>query len=500
MTDAHVVQALLSDAPMVAVEAPAGTGKTHISAELARVLAAGLTGGKEVLLLAHTHAAIDEFKVRIGTRPGIRFETLDAFCLNLLRAHPRASGLPLPLRPDHADASHWFSALTSSAADLLERAPDVARQIALHHPVVFFDEHQDARKTQHQVALCLRDSGARVRVLGDPMQAIYAFGGEPAVDWRVVCSEADLVVQLETPHRWDSNRELGDWLIEVRTALQAGLSVPLSTAPHSVKLYSMDGVGDVNPNSKHVGPGLGRTLSPVLRSLRGQIAVLVRYKASVFGIRSATWPPIHIDEGHDLPEAHDATQAAMDARNDPPAMITVALELGKATCTGVTKKVMDDARACFQQGKLDLGRRRSAPPLVGLLEPLMADPTLKGFATFARGLLHSPPPGIQPALDETLAAIASLTEATTDDPHGFIAARIRLKRPGPHVSGPSVLTIHKAKGRAFDHVLVVHCSAGSFPMDEVGAKLLYVAMSRARGTVHLLSSDTHRSPLLGTAG
>ena len=130
----------------------------------------------------------------------------------------------------------------------------------------------------------------------------------------------------------------------------------------------------------------------------------------------------------------------------------------------------------------------------------MADPTLKGFATFARGLLHSPPPGIQPALDETLAAIASLTEATTDDPHGFIAARIRLKRPGPHVSGPSVLTIHKAKGRAFDHVLVVHCSAGSFPMDEVGAKLLYVAMSRARGTVHLLSSDTHRSPLLGTAG
>jgi superfamily II DNA or RNA helicase len=49
---------LRSDNGVVVVEAPAGCGKTHQAADAAVDLAATINAGQEVLLLAHTNAAV----------------------------------------------------------------------------------------------------------------------------------------------------------------------------------------------------------------------------------------------------------------------------------------------------------------------------------------------------------------------------------------------------------------------------------------------------------
>ncbi len=499
MTNEEVAAAIASDRRLIVVEAGAGTGKTHVAAAAAAQEARCLSGGREVLLLAHTHAAIDEFKARLGTIPGVRYETLDSFALSLLRAHPCASGLPLPLRPDYARAGEWFASLTRAAHELLFRAPALAHQVALHHPMIIFDEHQDARTSQHAIALRLRDAGARIRILGDPLQAIYEFGEEPAIGWSEVCHEADAVLQLVTPHRWSANVELGTWLVEAREALARGERLPMKTAPASVRTLRMNSVGDASFRTTYVAPGLGAALRGVLPTLKGSVAVLVPYNKNVFGVRSATSRRFAVHEGHDLKVAHAAVQDASVAGGDGETMVGVALSLASKTCTGVTKKVRQDAADCCKGGVVNLGRRRSAPPLVDLLLKVLEDPTLGGLALFARELRARPPVGIVPDLTETLDAVARLASPVPNEPHEAIVDYIRRRRAAAGPLGVAVMTVHKAKGRAFDHVVLVHCSSGPFALDERGSRLLYVALTRARQTIQLLVSDSHPSPLLSEA-
>ena len=104
-TDDHLVRVraeLRSNLRFVVVEAPAGTGKTHEAALLALDERDRLPGGSEVLLLAHTNAAIDEFRARVSNGRGIRVSTFDGFLLDVLAVHTTAAGLPDPLRQPHA--------------------------------------------------------------------------------------------------------------------------------------------------------------------------------------------------------------------------------------------------------------------------------------------------------------------------------------------------------------------------------------------------------------
>ena len=63
MSDASVAAALRSSERLVVVEAPAGCGKTFQGAQYARDIAESIGGGR-VLILAHTHAAVDVFASR----------------------------------------------------------------------------------------------------------------------------------------------------------------------------------------------------------------------------------------------------------------------------------------------------------------------------------------------------------------------------------------------------------------------------------------------------
>ena len=174
VSDASVRAALRSAAALVAIEAPAGCGKTTQGADYARELVAAGNSGR-LLILTHTHAACSVFADRTkaaGARVEIR--TIDGVIANIASIYHAGLGLPADIaawvrqRPDdgHAD-------LALRVASLLKRYPMIASAMAQRYPVVICDEHQDSSGDQHSVIMALSEQGAKLRVFADPMQKIF---------------------------------------------------------------------------------------------------------------------------------------------------------------------------------------------------------------------------------------------------------------------------------------------------------------------------------------
>src|SRR3546814_16401465 len=81
------------------------------------------------------------------------------------------------------------------------------------------DEYQDCSKDQHGLVVALNQSIPTI-VVGDPLQSIYTFEGEP-VDWDDDVAGAWPQVEISTvPRRWQiSNPSLGADLAVVRESL-----------------------------------------------------------------------------------------------------------------------------------------------------------------------------------------------------------------------------------------------------------------------------------------
>lgn len=209
----EVDEKLHSNAPVVMIEAAGGCGKTTKAAKFARESAERLTAGK-VLLLSHTHAACGEFQRKCAKlNKKIDVETCDSFCLKVIGAYARPLGLPSPIEShlDRPGGGISFAALSEKAAELFRRAPTVARVVATHYPVIVLDEHQDASLHQHEVVRLLREIGeARLRIFGDPMQAIHPASDNGHVDWDALWAAADETGKLEEAHRWAEVPDLGE--------------------------------------------------------------------------------------------------------------------------------------------------------------------------------------------------------------------------------------------------------------------------------------------------
>jgi len=203
MTLAAARTALRSSHRNVLVEAPAGCGKTYEAADLAVELGTELADGANILVLAHTNAAVQEFLRRIrNTGARVRATTVDAFCLDLLEPYATRLGLPNPLHRNVGVGATRipFSELAPRATDLLSRCPAIAGMLAFRFPFVILDEHQDTSLPQHNVIKLFRHLGqCRVRLFGDPMQAIYEGHSAGMVSWDQLSAEADIVVALD-PH------------------------------------------------------------------------------------------------------------------------------------------------------------------------------------------------------------------------------------------------------------------------------------------------------------
>ncbi|HEY5339189.1 MAG TPA: UvrD-helicase domain-containing protein, partial [Rhizomicrobium sp.] len=231
MSDDTVRAALRSDAPLVAIEAPAGCGKTHQGADYALEMASG--SSERILILTHTHAACSVFATRTaGSGRQVEIRTLDGLVSQIATAYH--SGLGLPANPAiwARQNSYGYADVARRVATLLDRHPMIVASLAQRYPVVICDEHQDCSGDQHSLSMALLARGSRVRIFADPMQRIFRektlTGSRPAWQWGDLVTSAQIHEQLDTPHRWkDGCPLLGQWTLRARATLMAGGTIDL---------------------------------------------------------------------------------------------------------------------------------------------------------------------------------------------------------------------------------------------------------------------------------
>lgn len=226
------------------VTAPAGCGKTHLIAE-------ALTrygDGKPILVLTHTNAGVVALRGRLD-RAGVpaktyRLSTIDGWAMRLISTFPARSAHNADLL-QLAHPRTDYPKIRVAAAKLLE-AGHVNDILAASYARLIVDEYQDCSIWQHALVAYVAQI-LPTSVLGDPMQAIFGFGGDDLAKWEEdVCTYFPLTGELTTPWRWINvgTEPLGRWLLDVRGKLLRGESIDLQTAPASVNWVELDGTED----------------------------------------------------------------------------------------------------------------------------------------------------------------------------------------------------------------------------------------------------------------
>jgi hypothetical protein len=491
MTTEECREALRSQAPVVAVEAAAGCGKTFEAAALAVDLANHLADGQEVLLLAHTHAAINVFRERVAFRRRVRVMTLDAFAHELVEPYASALKLPVPLRLGRPDGLA-FEMLAPALCTLLRRAPAIRKAVAQHYPVVLLDEHQDARSPQHEAAIELAGAGARIRFFGDPMQAIFDFGGSAAAEWSTLVQGADHVKTLVTPRRWPEAPRLGEWLAQARESLRASGSLP--TLVPEVRCEPVDD-REPSPKSKMPPQNVARRVFQLLDSLEGSVGLLVRNRAHAIGLRRALGRRIPLFEGRSaLESAGLLLDRALAVAGNPQGLALLALGALGEVSAGVTDAFREQVARCLLPDAVDRRRQKKLLPLLEVLSPLYSAPSAVTWCAVVGALFDDPPPDVKLDDARALRLVGSLRAARDEELPGCLAElghSLSHRRP----RGRCIITIHMAKGDEFDHVIVPHFGSSNFPDSASGRRLLYVAATRARRSLHFLTPSESPSRL-----
>lgn len=504
MSDDDVRAALRSEASLVAVEAPAGCGKTYQGADYARD-AMAVTSGR-VLILTHTHAACSVFAERttgVGSRVEIR--TIDSIISAIATRYHAGLGLP----PDPASwarqRKNGHAELAVKVAMLLKRYEMISDSLARRYPTVICDEHQDSSGDQHALAMSLHKHGARVRLFADPMQKIFREkrlpGASSPYDWDSLVADADLAVELEYPHRWDRGcHQLGQWTLAARTALKTGGLVDLRTRPSSVHVvYARN---RAQRNLDYRLSSAERKPIDAVEARSSSLLILTRHNETARAFRSFFNRRIPLWEGHTRPglealvevlssESKSTTAAAIAS-----AIVSFMGEVGKGFSPSAfgnrfEQEVLEDCRKCAR-GKF--------AAIQSLARLILLEPDHRGASKMLRRLaeLCEEDAAFRDVkidcnkefweatrLGDFETAEAGLTEITH---------RRTYTRPKPPAR--AISTIHKSKGLECDSVILMPCNAATFPDTPEARCLLYVALSRAKSELLLVCSPDSPSPLL----
>lgn len=216
------------------VIAPAGFGKTYLIANAVK------HGTARQLVLTHTYAGVNALKrkMRLLGVPESRFhiDTIASWSLRSCLSYPLNSGWTI----EQPNGDDWTRLYTVTAR-LLEKL-FIRKIIKASYAGVYVDEYQDCSTSQHGLVTSLSEI-LPTRLVGDPLQGIFDFDGDP-VDWDAhVFPHFEHLGCLTTPWRWRNAgaTEIGDWLVEVRDAFEHGRQIDLSAhLPDTVRYQAVN--------------------------------------------------------------------------------------------------------------------------------------------------------------------------------------------------------------------------------------------------------------------
>ncbi len=502
MSDASVRAALRSDAPLVAVEAPAGCGKTTRGAEYAREIAGA--GGSRLLILTHTHAACSVFSDRTkGAGSRIEIRTIDGVIAHIASVYHIGLGLPADIaawvrqrREGHAD-------LALKVAALLKRYPMIAASMAERHPVVICDEHQDSSGDQHSVVMAFLEQGARLRVFADPMQKIFkdrtVAGTCPPCDWNSFAGQAQAFEKLDTPHRWSTGcSELGQWTLTARASLKTGGTIDLRNRPASVKVVFAE-----NQARKPLDYQLtssDRKPIDAFEKCQASLLILTHFNDTARSLRGFFNRRIPLWEGHTRSGLEKLVNSVRVCQGDravlADAVVTFMGDVGK----GFSPSAFGDRFKQEASEGCSAARRGKPAKIQELARLLLTEGDHRGIAKMLRRLSELR------ATDSDFAdiemdchrefwdAIHLGNFESAEEGLAEITHRRMYSRPKPPEKAISI--IHKAKGMECDSVILMPCDAKNFPDKPDARCLLYVALSRAKNRLMLVVPRSSPSPLL----
>lgn len=453
------------------VTAPAGCGKTELIADAAR----RHVSPKPLLVLTHTNAGVAALRGRL-TRAGVRsssyrLSTLDGWAMRLIATFPARSGHATGLLNLDNPAKD-YPAIRAAAVGLLT-AGHVDDIVAATYSRLIVDEYQDCLVEQHQLVVAASDSLATC-VLGDPLQAIFGFGGNKLADWDGVCSEFPLIGSLGTPWRWINadSEELGRWLLEARESLLKKEGIDLRKAPSSVSWVQLTGQKDDHQ-----------------KRLKAALASTPDGKGNVLIIGDSRKPQAQRDFAGQTPGA--TTVEAVDLRD----LVAFARDLdfksvdALARIAGFAHSVMTNV------GADDLMRRvRSLSTGTARKKPSGAESAALEFSRLpcpesALSVLVEigREAGVRPHRPAVLrACIKALQSCATESGNSFHDEVLRMREQyrmlGRPLSKRAVGSTLLLKGLEADVAVVLHA-------DEMNAPNLYVAMTRGSRRLVICSSQ-----------
>lgn len=459
---------VLASAPC-SLEMPAGTGKTHLIA--AAVLEASKRGDR-CLILTHTNAGVDALRKRLkkfGVPSSVyRVDTITGFAFSLARAYRTIGGVEVPDVPD------WMQS-ESYIAGAQRVAQSTAVKMVLKHSFdyAFIDEYQDCNTDHHSLILAITESVPKTVVLGDRLQGIFGFRGQRLVDWETdVFPNFPLLEVAHTPHRWrDTNPDLGSWLHSIRGSMYDGSTLDLgdieATGVHWVRPEDRS-IADVAFSFNDFDETVvlidkwPRTVARHASSLGGHYAVMEDVRGNFM-----------VEQLEALPDSDSYKLAPWLARLAKESIVGLSgLDAPLLSRLDRNESVTHYSRADIQDVVIRLDELRRSPSYAKLVETADHISSLGSLKIYR-----------WEAWRDTVTAIRN-SDVSGEPPLKELAIiRDRIRHTGRRSHARVASRTVLIKGLEYDHVIIADVNALQDP------KNLYVALTRARKSIHIISSN-----------
>jgi len=453
------------------VVAAAGCGKTELIAD-----AVASSPATRQLILTHTHAGVRALRDRLHRKAvdpkTYRIDTIAGFALRYTSSFPYLSGCSVK-EPSGDDYPVIYR-----AAERVFRHRHVRDVLVESYDGVYVDEYQDCTLLQHELIRLIADA-LPTRVVGDPLQGVFDFGPDHAVDWVAdVRPQFPLFDELTTPYRWlASNPQLGKWLSSVRQLLLSGGKIDLRAGPSVWTPLT----GDRGTYLRQQTNACHRCAA----GATGSVAAIRKWEGGAHTLAKNLQGHFRSMEEMECKKLMSFCSAVDDSSGIPRAQVVLEFV---SECVTSQPGWFSGLKRTVAEGRLPTQRQSSIPGPVGLAVQGVAD---NESVSCVHILLRSIKDRSDIKLfrrelyDETLRTTRNYDESSEDTLQTCAwKTRDRTRIVGRRMDRRLVSRTLLVKGLEFDHAIIVD-------VDEFNdAKNLYVALTRGAKSLTVMSRDS----------